>query len=65
MNPQDIEFGLDSFAMISVDETGQEITGDVVIRDTVEEAVLADSVGVDSFSIAEHYRQDLSANTGR
>jgi len=35
--PRDIEFGLDSFAIISVDEKGQELTGDVVIRDTVED----------------------------
>src|ERR1700694_2026886 len=58
-NGQDIEFGLDSFVPISVDESGQELSGDVVIRNTVEEAVLADQVGIDSFNIAEHYRQDM------
>src|SRR4030088_2906827 len=56
---QDIEFGLDSFVPISVDESGQELSGDVVIRNTVEEAVLADAVGIDSFNIAEHYRRDM------
>src|ERR1700682_2262296 len=56
---QDIEFGLDSFVPISVDETGRELSGDAVIRNTVEEAVLADAVGIDSFNIAEHYRQDM------
>jgi probable LLM family oxidoreductase len=56
---QDIEFGLDSFVPISVDESGRELTGDVVIRNTVEEAVLADAVGIDSFNIAEHYRRDM------
>jgi probable LLM family oxidoreductase len=59
MTTQDIEFGLDSFVPISVDESGQELSGDVVIRNTVEEAVLADSVGIDSFNIAEHYRRDM------
>src|SRR3982074_2942977 len=58
-SPQDIEFGLDSFVPISVDESGQEISGDAVIRNTVEEAVLADAVGIDSFNIAEHYRRDM------
>src|SRR5256885_11514599 len=58
-DPQDIEFGLDSFVPISVDESGQELSGDVVIRNTVEEAVLADAVGIDSFNIAEHYRRDM------
>src|SRR3954469_25576186 len=59
MTTQDIEFGLDSFVPISVDESGQELSGDVVIRNTVEEAVLADAVGIDSFTIAEHYRRDM------
>src|SRR5260370_4411266 len=57
--PQDIEFGLDSFVPISVDESGRELKGDAVIRNTVEEAVLADAVGVGSFNIAEHYPQDM------
>src|ERR1700680_1148827 len=56
---QDIEFGLDSFVPISVDESGRELSGDVVIRNTVEEAVVADAVGIDSFNIAEHYRRDM------
>jgi probable LLM family oxidoreductase len=59
MAPQDIEFGLDSFVPITVDESGHELSGDIVIRNTVEEAVLADAVGIDSFNIAEHYRPDM------
>src|SRR4030088_243644 len=58
-SPQDIEFGLDSFVPISVDESGRELSGDAVIRNTVEEAVLADAVGIDSFNIAEHYRREM------
>src|ERR1700738_315087 len=56
---KDIEFGLDSFVPLSVDQAGRELSGDAVIRNTVEEAVLADAVGIDSFNIAEHYRQDM------
>src|SRR5882672_2902630 len=63
-DPQDIEFGLDSFVPISVDESGQELSGDLVIRNTVEEAVLADAVGIDSFNIAEHYRRDMMDSAG-
>src|SRR6202049_778796 len=59
INPVDIEFGLDSFVPISVDESGHELSGDAVIRNTVEEAVLADAVGIDSFNTAEHYRLDM------
>jgi probable LLM family oxidoreductase len=63
-SPQEIEFGLDSFVPISVDESGHELSGDVVIRNTVEEAVLADAVGIDSFNIAEHYRHDMMDSAG-
>jgi probable LLM family oxidoreductase len=60
----DIEFGLDTFLPVTVDEFGEPIGGDQVIRNTVEEAVRAESVGIDSFNIGEHYRPDLmdSAN---
>ncbi len=64
MDPQDIEFGLDSFVTVTVDEAGREVPGDQVIRNTVEEAVLADAVGVDSFNIAEHYRPDMMDSAG-
>src|SRR6202166_4814703 len=64
MTTQDIEFGLDSFVPLSVDASGNELSGDVVIRNTVEEAVLADVVGIDSFNIAEHYRSDMMDSAG-
>src|SRR5260370_15237280 len=63
-NAKDIEFGLDSFVPISVDASGQELSGDVVIRNTVEEAVLADAVGIDSFHVAEHYPRDIMDTAG-
>src|SRR5258708_7600115 len=58
-SPQDIEFGLDSFVPISVDESGRELSGDAVIRNTVEEAGLPDAVGIDSFNNPETSRQDM------
>lgn len=61
----DIEFGLDTFLPVTVDESGEPVRGDQVIRNAVEEAVLAESVGIDSFNIGEHYRDDMmdSANS--
>ena len=53
------EFVLDTFLPITVDESGQPITGDQVIRNAVEEAVLAETVGIDSFNIGEHYRTEF------
>src|SRR5262245_12443836 len=53
------EFGLDTFLPVTVDQTGSPISGDQVIRNAVEEAVLAEAVGVDSFNIGEHYRAEF------
>src|ERR1700681_4744690 len=59
MTTPELELGLDTFGYITVDEAGQPRPPDVVIRDYVEEAVLADAVGIDSFNIGEHYRPDF------
>jgi len=59
MTTPELELGLDTFGYITVDESGQPLAPDVVIRNYVEEAVLADSVGIDSFNIGEHYRPDF------
>jgi probable LLM family oxidoreductase len=60
----DLEFGLDTFLPLTVDASGSPIDGAQVIRNAVEEAVLAESVGVDSYNIGEHYRPEFmdSAN---
>jgi probable LLM family oxidoreductase len=64
MSAPEFEFGLDTPAYVSVDEDGRQLDGDVVIRNTVEEAVLADSVGIDSFNISEHYRPEFMDSAG-
>jgi probable LLM family oxidoreductase len=60
----EFEFGLDTFIPLTLDEIGQPISGDQVIRNTIEEAVLADSVGIDSFNIGEHYRPEFMDSAG-
>src|SRR3954465_9579286 len=59
-----LEFGLDTFLPVTVDRSGTAIGGDQAIRNTVEEAVLADSVGIDSFNIGEHYRTEFMDSAG-
>jgi probable LLM family oxidoreductase len=54
-----LEFSLDTFLPVTVDRSGNPIGGDQVIRNTVEEAVLAEAVGIDSFNIGEHYRTEF------
>src|SRR6266567_9254405 len=64
MSARVFEFGLDTPAQVSVDESGQLLDGDQVIRNTVEEAVLAEAVGIDSFNIGEHYRTEFMDSAG-
>jgi probable LLM family oxidoreductase len=59
MEEREYEFGLDSFMAITAGPDGRPISGDQVVRDTVEEGVLAEQVGIDSFNIGEHYRDDM------
>ena len=59
-----LEFGLDTFMPVTDDGHGHPVRGDQAVRDTIEEAVLAEAVGIDSFNIGEHYRPEFmdSAN---
>src|SRR6478735_705106 len=59
-----LEFGLDTFLPVTVDGAGSPISGDQVIRNTVEEAVVAEAVGIDSFNIGEHYRTEFMDSAG-
>ena len=59
---QDVEFGLDTFGDMTVDATGAPKTAGQVIRDLVEQAVLADRLGVDHFSVGEHHRDDFAVS---
>jgi probable LLM family oxidoreductase len=54
-----LEFGLDTFLPVTVDGAGVPISGDQVIRNTVQEAIIAETVGIDSFNIGEHYRREF------
>src|ERR1700726_5310489 len=64
MSAHEFEFGLDTPAYVTVDESGQPLDGDVVIRNTIEEGVLAEAVGLDSFNIGEHYRPEMMDSAG-
>jgi probable LLM family oxidoreductase len=64
MQSHDFQFGLDTFLPVTVDASGQPIAGDQVIRNAVEEAVLAESVGIDSFNVGEHYRPEFMDSAG-
>jgi probable LLM family oxidoreductase len=55
-----MKFGLDTFGGITSDGNGNENSAAQVIRDIIEEAVLADQLGIDAFNIGEHHRPDFA-----
>jgi probable LLM family oxidoreductase len=55
-----IELGLDTFGDVTNDETGQPRPPAAVLRDVVEQAVLADQVGLAFIGLGEHHRKDFS-----
>ncbi|MGA0857462.1 MAG: hypothetical protein ACO3P3_04785, partial [Candidatus Nanopelagicales bacterium] len=59
IDPQELEFGLDTFGDMQNDDSGKPISAGQTIRNVVEQAVFADSLRLDHFSIGEHHRDDL------
>jgi probable LLM family oxidoreductase len=55
-----VELGLDTFGDISVRDDGTLKRADEVLRDVVEQAVLADQTGVDFIGLGEHHRPDFA-----
>lgn len=58
----DVRFGLDTFGDVQVDESGAPISAAQTIRNVVEQAVLADSLGLDNFNVGEHHRDDFAVS---
>jgi len=57
-----IEFGLDTFGDISTTDAGQLKPAGQVIRDVVEQAKLADELGLSGFNVGEHHRDDYAVS---
>ncbi|WP_029349632.1 LLM class flavin-dependent oxidoreductase [Bosea sp. 117] len=55
-----LELGLDTFGDVTADAAGQPLPHAVVIRNLVEEGVLADELGIDFFGVGEHHRADFA-----
>jgi probable LLM family oxidoreductase len=58
--PQPIEFGLDTFGDITAGPDGRPQSHAQVIREVIEQAVLADRLGIDAFGVGEHHRPDFA-----
>ncbi|MBP2447695.1 LLM class flavin-dependent oxidoreductase [Rhizobium leguminosarum] len=57
-----LEFGLDTFGDVTTGPDGELLPRPQIIRDVVEEAVLADRHGIDFFGVGEHHRKDFAVS---
>jgi probable LLM family oxidoreductase len=55
-----MEFGLDTFGDITTGPDGRLQSQAQVIRDVIEEAALADTLGIEAFGVGEHHRPDFA-----
>ncbi|SDC60144.1 LLM class flavin-dependent oxidoreductase [Nocardioides lianchengensis] len=61
-NQPGILLGLDTFGDVTVGLDGAPLSHAEVVRNTVEQGVLADQVGVDAFGVGEHHRDDYAVS---
>jgi probable LLM family oxidoreductase len=61
--PPTIELGLDTFGDVSDGPDGKPLHVAQVIRNLVDEAVLADEAGVDFIGVGEHHRADFAVTS--
>lgn len=57
--PGELHFGIGTFAFQTHHADGTPVDGAQVVREVVEEAVVAEGAGLNSFGIAEHYRPGM------
>ena len=62
MSTSEIRFGLDTFGDMSLDDSGNPISAAQTIRNVVEQAKLADELGLNNFNIGEHHRDDYAVS---
>src|SRR6476469_1703091 len=58
-----LEFGLDTFGDVTMDASGAMLPHAQVIRNVVDEAVLADELGLDFIGLGEHHRADFAISS--
>jgi probable LLM family oxidoreductase len=58
-----LEFGLDTFGDVTRDAAGASLSHAQVIRNVIDEAVLADQLGIDFIGLGEHHRADFAISS--
>jgi probable LLM family oxidoreductase len=60
---QSLELGLNTFGDITADPGGHLLSHAQVIRNVIDQAILADELGIDFFGIGEHHRADFAVSS--
>ncbi len=63
MAEQTVALGLDTFGNVTRDAHGELLTNAETIRHVVDEAVLADEVGLSFFGVGEHHRREFAVSS--
>lgn len=58
-----ISLGLDTFGDVTVGPDGQPQSMDRVLREVLEQATLADEIGIDFIGLGEHHRPDFAISS--
>ena len=59
----DVSLGIDTFGDVTLGVDGTLLAHDQVLRDVVDQGVLADSVGIDFIGLGEHHRVDFAISS--
>lgn len=62
-DPAAVELGLDTFGDVTRDASGSLLSDAQTIRNIVDQAVLADSVGLSFFGVGEHHRPEFAVSS--
>jgi probable LLM family oxidoreductase len=62
LDAHDLELGIDTFGDVTLGPDGTPLSYAQVIRNVVDEGVLADHVGIDAITIGEHHRDDFAVS---
>src|ERR1700677_4670331 len=58
-----LELGLDTFGDVTAGADGALLPHARVLRNVVDEAILADELGIDFFGVGEHHRADFAISS--
>ncbi|MFF0945893.1 LLM class flavin-dependent oxidoreductase [Kocuria sp. CPCC 205300] len=61
--PYPLELGLDTFGDVTATTDGSLVSHAQTIRDVVDQAVLADQLGLDFFGLGEHHRVEFAVSS--